>query len=907
MGWFDWLKRKKATPVQEESKLEATDQDKTTQETPNKANALLREIHTFEDLPKQSSELIHNITYPPRDAPVPVISTDDVLCTQVELIRQIKESVPMTEEEKDELLFPVIRNLANYVNLLPASQSHHHNGRGGLFCHSLEVGLYAVRMGKMRIFDVNADPVAAYKNKGRWFLAIAIAGFLHDVGKCITDMTITSTDGKNVWMPSVESLSDWIQANGCSEYYLAWNIKRIHGQHENASLSLLNTLVPMKTLRFLESAHSAKLKGEFYEALNGTKRKDSVITELILKADSYSTQRDLNRQIREGVHPGVNAPIATHVLNIIEELIQNQEFQINVKGEALIVSDKGVFLVWSRAIGKILNQLVKNRVAGVPKDDMILAEKLCESGIAEILFLENNLQENFWSILPASEYLDSKPDEPVQWNYLNCLKISDGAALFANRQRPANTVVLIRQIQTTEEDREAWRKCTNLEPPHGQNWITGALSSEQDRDAQEYQHSQNLNELSVMSEDDCIFVNDFEANRDCQVYPVENVQQILNQYRADKDVPEMEAVETGEVVNDNLPDDVEPAQEEAADTADTEDTVSQSQPEQASKKPLHTRDGFLPIDLNKEKTKKSTKSKKSKKSKNAKETTTTTSQEEGAQETMSDPDVPDIDADIEVPMDEDAADAYVQAQMNVGEAEYCDDDGNDDVFSLTENDKDMVVVSEQAKSESEKDQQNPSTSQTKPKRKSTRHRGRGREKAKAKEREEREEQELAKSMAKEEKKADLCEIKAEKAAKAKKSSKENIQSAVKEQQADSVVVPVQQKTPLPQLVINHEDLPSFILVKDEWASGEVSKADAGLYARYLLWQLVEELKKGGGRSLTSESFMQDDALYCPDYDLIKALQSKKIGFVMAQCELRFFPMLTYETTKHRFKLKKDIR
>ena len=179
-------------------------------------------IFHFRDLPQDNEVSIDHVTYPPKESPMPILSTDYVLSTQAELIRAIESAVPLTEEEKDEYLFPVIRRLAGYVHLLPASQAHHHNGRGGLFFHSLDVGLRSVRMARRRIHDLESDQQRRYQNKGRWYLAICIAGLLHDVGKAVTDMTVTADGGKSMWKPSVEPLVDWARNNHVKDYYVSW-------------------------------------------------------------------------------------------------------------------------------------------------------------------------------------------------------------------------------------------------------------------------------------------------------------------------------------------------------------------------------------------------------------------------------------------------------------------------------------------------------------------------------------------------------------------------------------------------------------------------------------------------------------------------------------------------------------
>ena len=53
---------------------------------------------------------------------------------------------------------PILIKYAEYIHLLPASESHHHRGAGGLFRHSLEVGFHAALMAGDVEFGTPGDP-----------------------------------------------------------------------------------------------------------------------------------------------------------------------------------------------------------------------------------------------------------------------------------------------------------------------------------------------------------------------------------------------------------------------------------------------------------------------------------------------------------------------------------------------------------------------------------------------------------------------------------------------------------------------------------------------------------------------------------------------------------------------------
>ncbi|EFI7279635.1 conjugal transfer protein TraI, partial [Escherichia coli] len=70
--------------------------------------------------------------YPPFAKGLPVAPLDKILATQAELIEKVRNSLGFTVDDFNRLVLPVIQRYAAFVHLLPASESHHHRGAGGL-------------------------------------------------------------------------------------------------------------------------------------------------------------------------------------------------------------------------------------------------------------------------------------------------------------------------------------------------------------------------------------------------------------------------------------------------------------------------------------------------------------------------------------------------------------------------------------------------------------------------------------------------------------------------------------------------------------------------------------------------------------------------------------------------------
>lgn len=375
-----------------------------------------RKIFHFSDVPSMSVNEGDINVYPMRDTPVPIISVDDVVRSQGELIKAIGRTMPMNDVECDELLFPVIYNLAELVHLIPASSFHHHKGRGGLFRHSLEVGRYSVNMAKSHIFSYNQSAESNYSNKNRWYLACCIAGLLHDVGKVLTSVTITGNHGQTIWHPLSETIVEWARRENIKSYNISWNTGTdTYDLHMLATPIFFWKMVGLPTRRYLEESDSQVLIAEVVKAIAGVSDSQSVISNIVHSADAQSTQRDIAYQNSGKVTPGVDSPIASIVEGMMASLIERQQWKPNDFDQngkllsPLLVTNKGVFIYWVMAYQDILKELDNERADSIPRKPDILAEKLCEGRMCDYFDREKST-DVYWKVIPAAtvEGVDSE-------------------------------------------------------------------------------------------------------------------------------------------------------------------------------------------------------------------------------------------------------------------------------------------------------------------------------------------------------------------------------------------------------------------------------------------------------------------------------------------------------------------
>lgn len=337
------------------------------------------------------------IRYPPFIKGFPVLTIDELLSTQAELIEKIRNSLGFTFDEFNNLVLPVIKQYASFVHLLPASESHHHRGAGGLFRHGLEVAFIATQSSESILFSIEGTPQERRNNERIWRVATCFSGLLHDVGKPLSDISVTNRDGDVKWNPYFESLVDWATRYDVSRYFIRWRGNR-HKRHEHFSLLTINRIIPDITRKFLSQSDPIIMEG-MLESIAGISV-NQPITKLMLQADHDSVARDLRQSQLNIDEFAYGVPIERYVFDGMRRLIKSEKWKVNEVGAKIWVIKQGVFIVWKQ-LEELFDLIREDKIPGIPRDPDTLADILIERGFA----IPNNIEEKntyyrYWEVSP---------------------------------------------------------------------------------------------------------------------------------------------------------------------------------------------------------------------------------------------------------------------------------------------------------------------------------------------------------------------------------------------------------------------------------------------------------------------------------------------------------------------------
>lgn len=244
-----------------------------------------------ENTPIQHSCDENVMEYPVRPKGVPIISPKLLMENHKETIQRIIEQAITTKEINEKFYLPTIERFASFVQLLPASQAHHHHDIGGLFKHSLEVGYRALQLADRVLVGGTRTPRQRRDLQPRWQYAVFAAALCHDTGKPLTDITVSNSDRTLSWKPLDDDLYVWAQKNNLTEYHIDWREGRGRQHTSNGNL-LLHRLIGGDALQWLELS-GMDLVTWLNESLSYNPSSTNLIHELVIKADQFSVERNL--------------------------------------------------------------------------------------------------------------------------------------------------------------------------------------------------------------------------------------------------------------------------------------------------------------------------------------------------------------------------------------------------------------------------------------------------------------------------------------------------------------------------------------------------------------------------------------------------------------------------------------
>lgn len=259
---------------------------------------------------------------------------------------------------------------AEYVQLLPASESHHHAYAGGMLDHGLELVATALKLRQSHLLPATAAPEDQAVQADAWSAAIAYGALLHDIGKVTVDLEVECLTGQR-WHPWHGPLEH--------PYRFRYVTGRDYKLH-NAAAGLIFTQILAGDILDWLSTYPTPWCSLLY-VLAGQYEYAGVLGELITQADRISTAQNIGGNPAKALQAPVRS-LQYHLLSALRHLVKN-ELKLNQAGAAGWLTDEALWLVSKVAADKIRAYLLSQSINGVPSSNIALFDELQSHGMVE--------------------------------------------------------------------------------------------------------------------------------------------------------------------------------------------------------------------------------------------------------------------------------------------------------------------------------------------------------------------------------------------------------------------------------------------------------------------------------------------------------------------------------------------
>jgi len=300
-----------------------------------------------------------------------------------QLLENIWHRASMSRPQFKLLYQGPLERYAELVQLLPASENHHHSHRGGMLDHGLEIVAYALKIRQTYLLPIGAPPEAQSAQAEAWSAAAAYGALIHDLGKIAVDIHVELQGGKT-WHPWHGPIS--------TPYRFKYVNGREYQLHAAATALIYGQILTPEILDWL-SGFSELWKPLIY-VIAGQYEHAGILGEIVVKADQASVAQEL------GGNPdrALAAPKQSLQRQLADGLrhIVRDKFKLNHPGgpsDGWFAQD-ALWLVSKPIADQLRAYLLTQGIEGVPSSNAPFFNMLQDQGIIQT----NDQNKAVWKI-----------------------------------------------------------------------------------------------------------------------------------------------------------------------------------------------------------------------------------------------------------------------------------------------------------------------------------------------------------------------------------------------------------------------------------------------------------------------------------------------------------------------------
>ncbi|WP_129544583.1 MobH family relaxase [Serratia sp. 1D1416] len=366
------------------------------------------------------------------------------------LLEHIWQRTSLSRNQFTTLYRKPLERYAALVQLLPASESHHHAYPGGLLDHGLEIVAFALKLRQAHLLPAGATPEDQVSQAEPWTAAVAYAALLHDIGKIAVDLHIEYEDGK-VWHPWHGPLT--------RPYRFRYQKDREYRLHGAATGLLYGQVLDCSILDWLSDYPT--LWASLIYVLAGQYEHAGVLGELVVQADQASVAQSLGGDPARAMTAPKNS-LQRKLVDGLRYLLRD-ELKLNQAGPSDGWLDQDALWLVSKTVSdKLRAYLLSQGIEGIPSSNTAVFNVLQEHGI----LLPTPEGRAIWKATITSE---------TGWSHSFTLLRLSPALIWEHDKRPSLFSGNVELVQDAADSAVPPQDSTvpNTTPPETSTVVTG--------------------------------------------------------------------------------------------------------------------------------------------------------------------------------------------------------------------------------------------------------------------------------------------------------------------------------------------------------------------------------------------------------------------------------------------------
>ncbi len=332
---------------------------------------------------RQAVPSTSDFRYPPTDKGLPVLSPEQILAANNDLIERLRTHAAAPEAQFQRRFVEPLARLAEHINVLPATSVGLFSGEMGLFRACLETAFYSFQASDGRIFTQKEGVERRHALEGRWRYLCFLAGLVYPLGLPLERVVVTSSSGKP-WQRHFGGIGSWAAGQGADRVFITWASAE-DGDAEsigpsNAGMLVLPAVAGPENLQFLEDG-AANLVAALYQLATGADGEARIAQQVVKGTWVRIASREAARRPQAFGRVVAGTHVGPYLVGAIRSMVESGQWKVN--DSCLRADPDGLYMIWPDAAYQLIDHGRVCGYPGWPADAPTLAALLVAANIVE--------------------------------------------------------------------------------------------------------------------------------------------------------------------------------------------------------------------------------------------------------------------------------------------------------------------------------------------------------------------------------------------------------------------------------------------------------------------------------------------------------------------------------------------